>query len=775
MPEDHPGAVEKLARVRDFVVVGKRVKRVDSLDKVLGKPIYTGDLIPAGYLHIKLVRSKYPHALIKSVDASRARQFPRVVSVLTAGDVPGINEATVLLPDRPLLAYDKVRCIADPIVAVVAEDPLVAEEAAELVKVEYEPLPAVYSPLDAMKSDAPKIHDSGNLAKMRQVIKGDISKGFDEADVVIENTYSTPFQEQVPLEVECGFAVPERDGSVTCVGSMQFPHGTQTAIAKILGLNPDKVRVIQAATGGAFGPKSDESPIDTCGMAALAAYKTRRPSALVYTREESIVVHTKRHPFIIKSKTGATKDGKLTASENYLYADTGGYASLGPLVIIRAVNHVTGPYVIPHVKSVAYCVYTNNTMCGSFRGFGGPQSLYAAECQMDELAKKLGMDPLDLRLKNILRPGTRTANNQLVDEACGLEDCVIKASEAVDWRAKRAEYDSLRGTKRRGLGIALMYHGNSLGPEGNDYATVHIDIAQDGVVNFRTALTEYGTGAPSGLVQIAAEVLGVRMEQIRLSSPDTSNCADSGPTVASRTIVIGGRATQVACEKLRSKLDRVTADLLECSPEEVQIANGIAYSGKDKQKSISFNDLVEECYRRRVTLSETGYFMAPRVSYEEETSQGDMYLQYTYGAVVAEVQVDTELGYVDVLKFVTAYDAGKAINPLSLEGQIEGGTIQGMGYAIMEDLVHWNGVPMNNELCNYLIPTSMDVPEIKNIIVEYPGALGPWGAKAMGEPPIDLPAPAIANAIAHALGARIFDIPITPEKIVLTLKKLRAH
>ena len=461
-------------------------------------------------------------------------------------------------------------------------------------------------------------------------------KGFEEADVIIENTYSTPFQEQAPLEVECGFAVPEPDGSVTCVGSMQFPHGTQTAIAKILGLNPDKVRVIQAATGGAFGPKSDESPIDTCGMAAFAAYKIGKPAALVYTREESIVVHTKRHPFIIKSKTGATKDGRLTASENHLYADTGGYASLGPLVVIRAVNHVTGPYVVPHVKSVAYCVYTNNTMCGSFRGFGGPQSLYAAECQMDELAKKLGMDPLDLRLKNILRPGTRTANNQLVDDSCGLEECVIKAADAVNWRAKRAEYDSLKGPKRRGLGIALMHHGNSLGPEGNDYATVHIDITQDGIVRFRTALTEYGTGAPSGLAQIAAEVLGVALDSIRLASPDTKNCADSGPTVASRTIVIGGRATQVACDKLRSKLDRVAAALLGCLPDEVEIVNGVVSSVKSRDRSLTFNDLVHECYRRGIALAETGYFMAPRVSYDEETSQGEMYLQYTYGAVVAE-------------------------------------------------------------------------------------------------------------------------------------------
>jgi CO/xanthine dehydrogenase Mo-binding subunit len=486
-----------------------------------------------------------------------------------------------------------------------------------------------------------------------------------------------------------------------------------------------------------------------------------------------MIGHTKRHPFVISLKTGVKRNGKLTAWQAELVADTGAYASLGPLVVIRACFHATGPYVIPNVKTDAYCVYTNNTMAGSFRGFGGPQAHFAAESQMDEIAKKLNIDPLDLRLMNMLRPGTLTATSQMVDEGCGLEECVTRAAKESDWYSKRRQFANQKGPIKRGLGIAIMYHGNSLGPEGNDFATVHMEITREGTVKLRTALTEYGTGAPSGLLQIAAETMHLPLEYFKVDPSDTAYCNDSGPTVASRTITVGGRATQMVAAKLNQKLRQIAADMLGCSVEDVESSGG-TYRTKSGQHSISFLDVVESARTKERSfgaLKESATFTAPKCDYNPETSQGTVYLQYTYGAVTAEVEVDTETGRVQVLRMVTAYDVGKVINPISLEGQIEGGTIQGLGYALMEEMVHKDGVVVNPNLGDYYVPTSLDIPEMRLIIVEYPGALGPYGAKAVGEPPIVLPAAAIVNAIDNAIGVRLNEIPATPNRVLLALRR----
>jgi CO/xanthine dehydrogenase Mo-binding subunit len=763
--------VQKLREGESLALIGKRLERLDALGKVLGLPLYTSDIAPRDALKVKVVRSTIPHALIKRVDIEPAKRVRGVLAVLTASDIPGINEAYALLPDRPLLATTKVRCQGEALVIIAAEDSETAEEAADKISVEYERLPAVTSPVEAMKPDAVRVHESGNVAKYLRVRKGDVNEGFRQADVIIENTFETQFQDPTALEPEVGMAWIEKDGSVTCVGSMQTPYYVQTGVAKVLGVSPDRVRVIQATTGGAFGPKSDEMPVDTCAMSALVAQKTGRPAILAYSRHESMIAHTKRHPFVITLKTGVKNDGRLTASETLVVSDTGAYASLGPLVIIRACFHATGPYVIPHVKTDAYCMYTNNTMAGSFRGFGSPQVHFAAECQMDELAKKLDMDPLDLRMKNILRPGARTATSQLVDEACGLEECARRATEAADWHTKRREFARDRGTFRRGIGVALMYHGNSLGPEGNDYAYVHVVIKPDARVVVRTALTEYGTGAISGLAQITAETLGLPIDLFELDRPDTASCQESGPTVASRVIVIGGRAAQIAAQKLKDKILSVGADLLHCEARSLTIKNGLVGHLQDARRTITFQKVVEECYKRHVSLTETGYYIAPKCDFEPETSQGTTYQQYTYGTVVAEVQVDTELGIVKPLKITVAYDVGRAINPLSLEGQIEGGTIQALGYGLMEQLIHVDGVVANPTLGDYYIPTSLDIPDMQTIIVEYPGAVGPFGAKAMGEPPVDLPAAALANAVANATGSRVFELPLTAERVLFAIRK----
>jgi CO/xanthine dehydrogenase Mo-binding subunit len=769
---EEQAAVESLTSSNQLLVVGKSIERVDSLDKVLGRPIYTMDIVPENALYLKVVRSKHAHALLKKVDVSQARKYSGVVAVVTAMDIPGINESAALLPDKPLLANERVRFAGEPIAAVASYDPVIAEEAVDLVEVDYAPLPGIFSPVDALKPDALKIHPGGNIAKHMKLRKGNIEQGFKQADEIVEGTYKSQFQEPVPLEPEAGFVIPEPGGAVTCVGSIQSPFHVQTGIAKILALRPEQVRVIQAATGGAFGPKSDEIPVDVLGMAALVAVKTQTPAALAYTREESMIGHTKRHPFTTTLKAGVKKNGKLTAWEATLLADTGAYASLGPLVTIRACFHATGPYVIPHVKTDAYCIYTNNTMAGSFRGFGGPQAHFAAESHMDVIAKKLDMDPLDLRLANILRPGTLTATSQVVDETCGLEECVKRVVEKSDWYGRREQLSRMNGTKRRGLGIAMMYHGNSLGPEGNDFATVHMQIERDGTVRLRTGLTEYGTGAPSGLLQIAAETMHLPIEYFRLEPADTDHCGDTGPTVASRTITMGGRATQMVAGNLQQRLREVAAGILGASAKDLEPANAAFFVKTKPQRSVPYHDVVKRAYDQGVQLKEAGTFTAPRCEYDLETGQGTTYLQYTYGAVTAEVEVDIETGQLKVLKMVTAYDVGKAINPLSLEGQIEGGTVQGLGYAIMEELRHRDGFVVNPNLADYYVPTSLDVPEIRTIVVEYPGHLGPYGAKAIGEPPIVLPAPAIVNAIDNAIGVRLNEIPATPDRVLIGFKRM---
>ena len=751
-----------------MTLVGKNTERADSLEKVLGKPLYTLDLLPDNCLFLKVVRSTHAHALLKKVDVSEARNYPGVVQAITAADIPGINESAALLPDKPLLASEKVRFIGEPIAAIASYDQATADEAVDLVKIEYEELPSIFSPIKAMEPDAPKIHLNGNIAKHLKLRKGDVEEGFKQADYIVEGTYKTHFQEPVPLEPEVGFAFSEPDGSVTCVGSMQSPFHVQTGIAKILSLRPEKVRVIQAATGGAFGPKSDEMPVDILGLAAIVAIRTGKPTALAYTREESMIGHTKRHPFTIKLKAGVKKNGKLTAWEAELVADTGAYASLGPLVVTRALFHATGPYEIPNVKSDSYCVYTNNTMAGSFRGFGGPQAHFAAESHIEEIAKKVGMDPIEFRRLNMLRPGALTATSQLVDESCGLEECMEKVLEASDWHRKRKEYTSQRGTIRKGIGIAIMYHGNSLGPEGNDYVAAHMKIDKDGTIRFRTALTEYGTGATSGLLQIAAETMHLPMQYFKLDPPDTDYCNDAGPTVASRTTAVGGRAAQMVAGKLHQRLKEIAAATLDCPVDEIESSNAQYYIRDHPERSVSYLDLVRTANNQGLELNVEDTFTAPKCEYDPETSQGTTYLQYTYGAVTAEVSVDIETGKVQVDRIVAAYDVGKAINPLSVEGQIEGGTVQGLGYAIMEEFIHKDGTVLNPNLADYYVPTSMDTPEIKSIIVEYPGHLGPYGAKVIGEPPVVLPAPAIINAIDHAIGVRLTEIPATPNRVLLS-------
>ena len=751
----------------ELLYIGENVIRVDSLEKVLGSPVYTADLIPKGTVYAKLFHSSVPRGVIKRMDLGGARSHPGVLGVLTSDDIPGLNESSAVLNDRQLFADSVVRSSADILGAVVAETAPAAADAAAKVRVDYELLPAIFDPLEALKPGAAKIHPNGNVARQMKLRKGDVESGFSRSDLILEKTYRTQFQDATPLEPEVGMAIPE-DGGVKVIGSMQSPHHTQAAVAKVLKLPPEKVRVIQAVTGGAFGPKSDETPYDVCATAALAAVKYRRPVFCGMDREDSMIMHTKRHPVVIRHKTGVTSDGALVADESSIVLDTGAYASLGVFVIVRATFHTVGAYEVPNVKADSFLVYTDNTYAGSFRGFGGPQAIFAFESQMEELARKLGIDPLDFRLKNMLVPGKKNATSALMDSSCGLPQCVEKVVSSSGYREKASRYKNQAGNLRRGLGLALLMHGNSLGPEGNDYGAVHIEVLSDGTVSVGSGLTEYGTGAVSGMMQVASSVLGVPLSRFRLERPDTSKHRESGPTVASRVVVIGGNASKAAAEKLKEKLLPLAAEILKAPPEEVAIVDGVAFDRRNPAAALPWNDLITEAYRRGVALQEVGFFMAPPAPWNQEVGQGTPYVQYTWGALVAEVEVDMDTGYYKVVGVHAAYDVGKAVNPAGVLGQIYGGTVQGLGYVTMEELVHSGGSVVNPNLGDYYIPTSLDIPqEFRAFIVEVPGPLGPFGAKIIAEPPIVLPAPAVRNAVLNATGVSVDDLPVTSEKVLM--------
>ncbi|RLG72153.1 MAG: aldehyde oxidase, partial [Thermoprotei archaeon] len=685
---------ELFEKVKKFTYVGKHMQRWDAIEKILGKARFTADYanLYRNLAYVYSVRTKYAHARIRKIDVSEAEKVPGVLRVITHKDIPGVNDVGYVIPDQPLLAYNKVRYIGDIVALIVADDPYVAEEAAEKVYVDYEPLPVILDPLeivDPVTLEEKKhvlIHDEreSDVVARYRIRTGDVKKGFEQAAVIIENEYRTQYVEHAYMEPEAALAIPEPDGGITVIASTQCPYEARRAIAKVLAMPFNKIRVVVPPLGGGFGGKEDvANEIGT--KAALAALLTGRPAIAVHKREESVIGHSKRHPAIMWYKHGATRDGKLVAVEARIILDTGAYASLGPFVAWRATVHTVGPYRVPNAKVDTVAVYTNGVYAGAFRGFGNPQIHFAVEQQMDLLAEELGMDPVEFRLKNVLRNGDRTVHGQLLDHGVGLEEALVKAAEAADWYRKRAEYAKQTGTVRRGIGVALLWHGNSIGAEGADYSAVSIIINRDGSITFRTGLTDMGQGAIQGLIMLAAEVLGVPPEYFRVEMPDTASVPDAGPTVASRSTAMGGNATLVAAYKLRKKLNEVAADLLKCDPDDVEIRAPEVYCRSDPTKKIRWIDLVEECFWRGVSLQEYGYYRAPKAKWDDETGHGEPYFTYTFGAIIAEVVVDMETGKTYVERMVTAYDIGRVVNRVGAELHAEGGAIQGLGYELMEE------------------------------------------------------------------------------------------
>jgi len=551
--------LEEIKGAEEFLVVGKGVRRIDALDKVTGRARFTGDFVLKDALHVRLVKSPIPHGRIIEIDVERALSLGPV-RVFTAADIPGENQVGYALPDQPLLPADKVRYVGEPVALVAAPDEDLAEKAAELVEVRYEELPAVFDPLEAMERSDVLVHkDRGtNIAEMTRVRKGDVERGFEESDVVVENTYRTGHQEHAPLETEGAVAIPDTQGGVTVIASIQYPHLCQRITARVLGLPHSMVRVVQPYVGGAFGGKDDMGPI-VSAMAGLVAVKTGRPAVLVYSRKDSFTSTCKRDPSIVRYKTGATRDGKLKAIEVEIILDSGAYANRGPYVLWRATMHAGGPYEIPNAKVDGFLVYTNKVFEGSFRGFGNPQVQFAAESQLDELAERLGMNPLEIRLKNLLRPGSRTITDQLLESSVGIYEAVKLLGERTGFRAKWREYRRERaGRVRRGIGIACGYHGISTSRGVPDWSNATVILGRDGSVTVETGICEIGQGSWTAHAQIAAEVLGVPVERVKVVG-GTSDAPDTGATHASRGSSIGGIGVYVAAKKLRERLAEAAA------------------------------------------------------------------------------------------------------------------------------------------------------------------------------------------------------------------------
>jgi CO/xanthine dehydrogenase Mo-binding subunit len=738
--------------------VGVEIPKVDALEKVLGETRYGADLSIKDPLHLKVVRSLKPHAKILKIQLDEALKVGGVERIFTAKDIPGKNLIGIIAKDQPILATDRVRYVGDPIALVAARTEEAAEKAAQKAVVLYEDLPAVTNPEEALKPYAPLIHEKGNLLLEFHVIKGDVQAGFKEADVIVEETYTTTWIDHAYLEPDAGISCVDEAGKITVICPTQNVHYDQKEVASVLGLPIEKVRIIQSGTGGAFGGRLD---ITVQCLLAVAAFHLKRPVRIVYSREEVFQVISKRHPLKIRYKSGAKKDGKLTAVEIHILGDTGAYASYGATVAIRSAVHATGPYQIPHVRVRSQMVYTNNPWSGAMRGFGVPQMAFAHESQIDLLARALKMDPIEIRLKNALTPGSETATGQTLMASVGIGETLRRIKE---WRDKAiSRRDPKKPSIKKGIGVGSMWYG--IGNTGiANPSTAQMEIDLNGEVRLFTGTADIGQGSDTILLQIASEALGLPLGEISLVRADTSVTTDAGATSASRQTYISGNSVLNAIKSLKQEIVNEASHLLDENEKELFIEDGEVKHIKKGCISIPVREIAK---RSGKTLRGEGHFDPETTKLDPKTGQGSPYATYAFATHLAEVEVDLETGKVNVNRVIASHDVGKAINPKNVIGQIMGGVTMGVGMALMEEYVPGKTI----SFVNYLIPTSKDVPEVIPIIVEDQEPSGPFGAKGVGEPALIPTAPAILNAIADAIGERIYHLPANLERVLEAIRK----
>jgi CO/xanthine dehydrogenase Mo-binding subunit len=754
--------------MQDYDVVGKDLAAVAGREVVTGKAVYTPDLEFPGMLVGKLLYSPYACARIVELDVSKAREMPGVAAVLTAADIPGENSYLYWYGDQPLLVEDQVRYKGDALAVVAAETEEIAQAALEAINVKYEPLEGVFDIEEAMKSDSRKVWEGkDNIHSHHIDTWGDIDEGFARADVIVEGTYQTSYQEHAMLETESAVALKDIDGTLLVYASAQAPHRDRIQIARALGIPEAMVREITPYIGGAFGAK-DEANIQV--HAALLANQTGRPVRIVKTREESILTHVKRHPIKMTYRMGATKEGKLTAIHLVGIGDTGPYVNAGEEVMMVMAAYGVSPYFVPHAKSEAYTVLTNNPIGGAFRGFGVPQATFAFESSMDDLARKLKMDPLEIRLQNGLKTGQQFQPQAVVRQGEGMQACLERVAEMSDWKNRENIERQPAPHLRRGLGLAASFHKVGFGCNIPDHASAGVNMAPDGSVVVRTGASDMGQGAHTVIAQFVAERLGVKADQVKVYKPDTALAADAGASVASRVTVFSGNAAIRASEPIRQVLIELAAAEIGAEPELVDLRAGYV-TVENEHVNLTVAELAAKAYEMNLPMQASGFYTMDYPDAIMPDGSEGYGMVVGFGAHFAQVLLDIETGQVEVEKIIAVHDVGKVINPKGARGQVEGAVSMAAGYALMEDLVVDQGLIKNPSLESYLIPTVMDVPVIMGDFIEIPETEGPLGAKAVGEPPMNITPAAIANAVSDAIGTQVTHLPITPERVLDMLEK----
>jgi CO/xanthine dehydrogenase Mo-binding subunit len=752
--------------------VGKPLRRVDALGKSVGQTVYAGDFAMPKMLHAKVFRSSEPSARIKSLDVTQAKALAGVVCLLTADDLPDAKLTTDMPgqtgtkrragTDAPVLAKERVRFAGEPIALLAAETLDIAERALELIEIEYERLPGVFDPLEAIKPGAPVVYEPDNIVAHWKIRKGDVEAGFARADWIVENTFCTQFLDHVYIEPESGVAWVDDRGVITIRVSTQVVEHFRS-IARAVGVPHNKIRVQGTMAGGGFGGKED---ITVEIFLALLAKHTGRPVRLVYTREESIQAHSKRHPSIITHRTGVKKDGRITAAEINAVADAGAYPYLSTYVALYIAVQGCGPYRVDNVRVDSRAVATNNPFASAFRGFGAPQACSAYEQQMDEIAKELGMDPLEFRRINYVQTGDSISNGQVITSAAWLEETATRALAAL------GEKMPDHGPVKVGQGFAsyLKSYGRIMWFHDTSHAWVGVE--QDGAVVIRCGVPDLGGGNVNSLCQIAAEVLGVPLEDVTAYSTDSAVTPLAGTTTATRQLYMSGNAVFQAASAVRETLLDRASKHFEEAPEDLDMADGMVFVKSDPQQSLPLADLAQVCASEGLKLANLALFKAPFTDpIDPETGQGRIFPDFTFGAHAVEVAVDTETGEITLLKSAACHDVGRAINPAAVIGQIVGGSAQGIGQALMEDVIVEQGIIQTPSLSEYLIPTAKDLPMATTIILESGSGVGPFGAKGIGEPALTPAAPAVANAVASAIGVRVHELPLTPERVLAALDR----
>ncbi len=735
--------------------IGKSIRRVDALGKVTGETQYPGDIDLPHQAYMKILFANRPHAIIHRLDTSKAEDLDGVIAVFTAKDVP-VNEYGLGTPDQPVLCgpgsskpfADRVRFVGDQVALVIAETEEIAAKALDLIEIDYENLPVVTDIEEAMRPDAPLLHpDLGsNVFTHYRIRKGDVDQAFSHADVIVEGEYRTPAQEHAYLQPEAGIGYIDEEGRVTVIVGGQWTHEDQEQIAHALDLPLEQVRVIYPAIGGAFGGREDMSVQIVLALAAMRLHQRgiERPVKIIWSREESIIGHHKRHPYLIRARWGATQGGKLIAADMEVMADGGAYVYTSPKVLGNATLMCTGPYEIPNVKVDSYAVYTNNIPNGAFRGFGGPQGAFAAETQMNRLAEKLGMDPVEIRLKNILREGSLLSVGTPLPKGVSLPQVVEHAALDGGWEhtplgwkyTRQVNHQATAPHIRRGIGFVTSFKnvGFSFGAPEKCSATVELHGGAEierAVVHHAAA--EVGQGTHTVIAQMAAEALSIDASKVELITSDTAFTENSGSVSASRMTFMAGNSVKGACEEALRK-----------------------WHAEERPAVASYT------------------YRPPRTTpFDPQTGKSEPNFAYGYVAQVVEVEVDTETGHVHVVDVISADDVGRAVNPQLIQGQIEGAVVQAMGYAIMENFVQKDGYVQTQHLSTYLIPTVLDVPErVKSLILEYPDPNGPWGARGMAEMPFLALAAGVIAAVHDATGVWFHEFPLTPERVLKGLGKI---